>query len=75
MSGLKEKAKFGKDIFKTLADAFRENYDLWNSLQFEEWVRLEDAQKELDNLRWNLQRTIISLQKELKKLKEGKQNG
>jgi hypothetical protein len=38
-------------------------------------VRLEDAQKEMDNLRWNLQRTIISLQKELKELKEGKQNG
>ncbi len=43
----KEKAKFGKDIFKTLADAFRQNFDLWNSLQFEEWVRLEDAEKEI----------------------------
>ncbi|MGQ9624796.1 MAG: hypothetical protein ACUVT9_05435 [Candidatus Bathycorpusculaceae bacterium] len=44
---LKQKAKFGKDIFKTLADAFRTNYDLWNTLEFEEWVRLEDAEAEL----------------------------
>jgi len=43
---LEQKAKFGKDIFKTLADAFRINYDLWNTLQFEEWVRLEDAQQD-----------------------------
>jgi hypothetical protein len=38
-------------------------------------VRLEDVEQALDNLRWNLQRTIISLQKELKELKEGKQSG
>jgi hypothetical protein len=70
MSSLKKKAK-------TLVQI----EDVWdkarNKDEFlkQEWVRLEDAQRELDNLRWNLQRTIISLQKELKALKEEKQNG
>jgi hypothetical protein len=61
MSGLKEKAKFGKDIFKTLADAFRENYDLWNSLQFEEWVRLEDVEAECQKCDY---REVVRIRKE-----------
>ena len=58
---LKEKAKFAKDIFKTLADAFRLNYDLWNTLQFELWVRFEDAQAEIDEKGQNYARLVASL--------------
>jgi protein-arginine kinase activator protein McsA len=60
---LKQKAKFGKDIFKTLADAFRENYDLWNSLQFEEWVRLEDAEQESEKIRMEYECLISKAEK------------
>jgi hypothetical protein len=69
---LKEKAKTNAEVLHILSELpvekFRED-------QKPEWIPFEDAQKELDNLRWNLQRTIISLQKELKELKEGKQSG
>ena len=52
---IKQKTKFGKDIFKTLADAFRENYDLWNTLQFEEWVRVDDVRALLDEVAKQIQ--------------------
>jgi thiamine pyrophosphokinase len=65
---LKEKAK-------TIAEIAREGGFNQPEASKVKWVRLEDAenyaQQKLDNLRWNLQRTIISLQKELKELKVG----
>jgi hypothetical protein len=82
---LKEKAKSASEIQNYTVQFFdkirnAENPERareeWMAIcDKKEWVRLEDAQRELDNLRWNLQRTIISLQKELKELKEGKQSG
>jgi uncharacterized coiled-coil DUF342 family protein len=82
---LKEKAKttdeictslrFQRMMIKRGSPTYENDKKYYNELCSNLWVRLEDAQKELDNLRWNLQRTIISLQKELKELKEGKQSG
>jgi hypothetical protein len=55
---LREKAKFAKDICKTLADAYVKDYDLWNSLQFEIWVRLEDAEQAIAELKQKLQQLL-----------------
>jgi hypothetical protein len=86
---LKEKAKTAEQIYDEIDEFYITSvyhgvftdrtkgmtYREFVKLKEAKWVRLEDAEKELDNLRWNLQRTIISLQKELKELKEGRKNG
>jgi len=56
MSSLKEKAKTGFEIEAEIARHRMERDKKLRQLLEEQWVRLEDAQKEIDELKRKLQR-------------------
>lgn len=47
---LEEKAKFGSDIKQAILNTWR-CYELQNALELEEWVRLEDVKRLLQEIR------------------------
>jgi len=52
ISRLKQKAKFAQDICQTVSEAWR-SWELQEKLEMEEWVRLEDVESAIEQIKRN----------------------